>query len=71
MLIFFVAEDPFGANDILALGGGSKTHISLRVKLFNSSCIANNQSRSLRASSTHMGSTKETNEYVQQIKLAV
>jgi hypothetical protein len=46
MLIFFVTEDPFGANDVLVLGGGSSTHTSLRVKLFNSSCIANNQSGS-------------------------
>jgi hypothetical protein len=61
MLIFFVAEDPC-ADDVLILGGGSRTHTSLRVKLFNSSYIANNKSGFLSASSTHMGSTKVANK---------
>jgi hypothetical protein len=40
ILIFFVAEDSFGVNVVLVLGGGSRTHTLLRVKLFNSSYIA-------------------------------
>jgi hypothetical protein len=62
MLIFFVAEDSFGANDVLALRGRLKDPYIIVGEVFNSSCIANNQSGSLRASSTHMGSTKETNK---------
>src|SRR6185312_7569524 len=51
----------------LSFGGASRTQTSLRVKLFNSSCMAITQSEFSSASSMLVGSIQETNEYVDQL----
>jgi hypothetical protein len=61
MLILLVEEYLFGSYNIF-LWSSAEDHTSLRLKLFNCSCIATTQTGLRSASSILKGSKEETNE---------